>query len=78
MPGLNGVFFNQPTADSLISAIEHSEVIPWESAAIRAHAEKWDVPIFQRNFTGLFHQLVDRHFSAPAAAKARELETLTA
>lgn len=44
--GLTGVFFNKPTAASLIDAIEDFECRSWSQNALRRHAEKFDRSVF--------------------------------
>ena len=43
---VTGVFFNEPNADSLVQAIESFETLEWNSAAIRAHALRFDQTVF--------------------------------
>jgi glycosyltransferase involved in cell wall biosynthesis len=44
--GLTGVFFNKPTAVSLIAAMEDFESRSWSQNALRRHAEKFDRSVF--------------------------------
>jgi glycosyltransferase involved in cell wall biosynthesis len=46
IPGLNGIFFDEPTVDSLVEAIERFEAMNWQPEAIRAHAETYDAAVF--------------------------------
>jgi glycosyltransferase involved in cell wall biosynthesis len=46
--GLNGVFFDEPTAESMASAILRLEAIEWDAAAIRRHVAGYDAAIFRR------------------------------
>jgi glycosyltransferase involved in cell wall biosynthesis len=50
IPGLNGVHFLEPTADSLVDGIKKLEMSVWNSQTIREHAEKFDVSSFERQF----------------------------
>lgn len=45
--GVTGLFFKDQTLDSLESAIAKAAGIPWDSAAIRTHAEKYSEPRFR-------------------------------
>jgi glycosyltransferase involved in cell wall biosynthesis len=45
--GLNGVFFEEPTAESLAAAIVRLEGMEWNAAAIRRHADGFSVERFQ-------------------------------
>jgi glycosyltransferase involved in cell wall biosynthesis len=46
VPGLNGIFFDEPTVDSLVLAMERFEAMDWKPDAIRAHAETYDATVF--------------------------------
>jgi len=45
--GMNGVLFREQTAESLIQALEESEHQDWDPTAIRRHALKYDINVFQ-------------------------------
>jgi glycosyltransferase involved in cell wall biosynthesis len=45
--GMNGVLFREQTAESLIEALEEFESQDWDPAAIRRHALKYDINVFQ-------------------------------
>ena len=44
--GVNGVFFDEPSVESMIAGIERLEAIPWDSAAIQRHAQQFDEAVF--------------------------------
>ena len=44
--GVTGLFFNEPTSASLVSAIEEFETCSWNQQTIRRHAEKFDRTVF--------------------------------
>jgi glycosyltransferase involved in cell wall biosynthesis len=44
--GVNGIFFDQPTAASLVGAILRCEKQVWNVEAIRAHALRFDERVF--------------------------------
>jgi glycosyltransferase involved in cell wall biosynthesis len=44
--GQTGVFFTEPTAESLAAAIEELEGRVWDSATLRSHAAGFDVSVF--------------------------------
>lgn len=46
VPGVTGVFFNEPNADSLIAAIEDFETRRWHQPVLRRHAESFDRKVF--------------------------------
>jgi len=46
--GLNGVFFDAPSAQALMNAIERFESVEWDQQAIRRHAEQYDLAVFQQ------------------------------
>jgi glycosyltransferase involved in cell wall biosynthesis len=45
--GLNGVLFREQTVESLIQGMEKLESQTWSPAAIRKHALRYDVQVFQ-------------------------------
>lgn len=45
--GLNGVLFKDQTTDSLVEALEQFERQEWEPTAIRGHAQRYDIHVFQ-------------------------------
>jgi glycosyltransferase involved in cell wall biosynthesis len=47
VPGLNGIFFDEPTVESLISSLDEFETMRWQPAEIRAYSERFDSRIFQ-------------------------------
>jgi glycosyltransferase involved in cell wall biosynthesis len=44
--GVTGVFFNKPTSESLVEAIEDFESRSWHQQVLRRHAEKFDRSVF--------------------------------
>ncbi len=50
VPGLNGIFFDEPTVESLISSLDEFETMRWQPVEIRAHSERFDSRIFQERF----------------------------
>lgn len=44
------VFFPEQTAESLIEAVRRFESMTFQPSALRQHALKWDIPIFQQTF----------------------------
>ena len=46
-PGVTGEFFSEQTADAMAAAVRAFDPDRYDSAAIRAHAEQWDVPRFK-------------------------------
>jgi len=46
--GMNGVFFDNQTVDSLIQAMEECEANDWNPEQIRKHAEQYDITVFQK------------------------------
>jgi glycosyltransferase involved in cell wall biosynthesis len=46
-PGETGEFFDRATPDAIRAAVEGFDPDAYDPAAIRAHAEKWDLPRFQ-------------------------------
>ncbi len=48
--GRTGLFFKEPTTASLVNAVRRFETISWESANIRAWAERFDRARFENEF----------------------------
>ena len=46
--GETGLFFREPTADALADAVRRMETTRFDPALLRAHAERFAVPRFQR------------------------------
>jgi glycosyltransferase involved in cell wall biosynthesis len=55
--GLNGVLFEEQTTDSLIAALERSESQSWDPAAIRRHAQQYDIEVFQERLLDFLYQV---------------------
>jgi glycosyltransferase involved in cell wall biosynthesis len=54
--GLTGLFFDQPTSDSLTQAIEDFELRSWNPSDLRAHACKFDHKVFATRFLEFLRQ----------------------
>jgi glycosyltransferase involved in cell wall biosynthesis len=48
--GINGVFFSSQTPDSIIDAVHRQQHISWDKQKIQAHASKFSVSNFKREF----------------------------
>jgi glycosyltransferase involved in cell wall biosynthesis len=73
-PGVTGVFFSEPSLDSLAEAVLRAARIPWDAAAIRRHASRFDEKAFrERMETILLPFARDPRVEPPArrAAAAR-------
>jgi len=57
LDGATGVLFDAPTVDSLVAAIERSDSMTFDRAAIRANAERFGVDVFRRRFVELLARL---------------------
>ena len=55
--GLTGLFFDHPTTDALVQAIEQMDATTWDAAAIRAHAQSFDAEVFRRRWRELLTSL---------------------
>ncbi len=60
--GKTGVFFDEQTPDSLISAVQRFEAMEdrFDPAEIRRHAEGFDRTVFKRKFAALVDELLER------------------
>ncbi len=75
IPGLNGVFFTEATADSLMAAIHNLEARAWDPEAIRAHAAQYDTAVFQTRILHFVeHALALHALTQPAPALNRRQE----
>jgi len=63
--GLNGVFFDEPTAESLMGAIERLETMEWDPQAIRAHAEQFDTAVFEKKMLEIVRSLSPKFAQLP-------------
>jgi glycosyltransferase involved in cell wall biosynthesis len=59
--GETGVLFHDQGVEALAGAIERSERIAWDPAAIRAHAMQFDTSVFRRRFPALVEETLARH-----------------
>jgi glycosyltransferase involved in cell wall biosynthesis len=55
--GLNGVLFREQTTDSLIDAMETFESESWDPAAIRRHAQHYDIHVFQDRLLNFLYRV---------------------
>lgn len=62
--GVTGVFFAEPTAESLIDAMQRADRIDFDAAACRANAERFS----EREFRRRFRAAIDAQISRAAAA----------
>jgi glycosyltransferase involved in cell wall biosynthesis len=46
--GINGIFFREPTVDSLVDAMHRFRLARWDVAAIQGHARTYDIAAFQQ------------------------------
>jgi glycosyltransferase involved in cell wall biosynthesis len=54
---LNGVLFPEQTVESLIQAIEKLESQAWHPTAIRRHAQRYDIRVFQQRLLNFLYQV---------------------
>lgn len=64
--GLNGVLFKEQTVDSLIQALEKCESHAWRTHAIRQHAQRYDISVFQERLLSFLSKV------SPAVSNADE------
>jgi glycosyltransferase involved in cell wall biosynthesis len=55
--GLNGVLFREQSTDSLIEALEKLEGGEWDPAAIRRHAQRYDIHVFQERLLDFLYRV---------------------
>jgi glycosyltransferase involved in cell wall biosynthesis len=66
--GESGIFFREQTTESLVDAILRFEARHWDSKKLRIHAEKFDVPTFQRRFLSFLNHIGITELSRTALA----------
>jgi glycosyltransferase involved in cell wall biosynthesis len=65
--GVTGLFFNEPTTDSLVKAIEDFETRSWDRAVLRGHAEKFDRAVFASRFIEFLNAVAPSAFRQAAS-----------
>ena len=67
--GRTGLFFDEQTTDSLISAVQRFEAMEdmFDPDEIRRHAERFDRTVFKRQVAALVDELLPRHRSGVSA-----------
>ncbi len=56
--GITGVFFNEPTPESLMQAIRRSQDVKWNPTAIRHRALQFDRPVFKHKLAETIKRLL--------------------
>lgn len=69
-PGVSGVFFSEASADSLAEAVLRASRMPWDSAAIRGHAARFDETAFRERIDTLLLPFVQGSRTEPTAGRA--------
>jgi glycosyltransferase involved in cell wall biosynthesis len=72
--GLNGTFFDDPTPEALVEALDRLESVKWDPEAIRRHALGYDVTVFQSRITDFIRQALLRR----ASSETRSAELVNA
>lgn len=55
--GLTGIFFHEPTPESLMAAIQISETVRWSPDVLRRHAENFSIDVFQSRFRSFLNRV---------------------
>ena len=63
---VTGIFFREPTVDSLKEAIERFKLLQWNSAAIQAHARTYDTANFQHRIRAFLAEVTGSRLPALA------------
>ena len=63
--GVTGVFFEKPTVESLIDAMQRADAIDFDPQEIRRHAETFDTECFKREIL----RVIDKVMRAKAGEK---------
>ncbi len=67
--GVTGVFFDQPTVESLMDALQRAEAIDFDPKVIRAHAEKFDIKCFKLKIQAVIAKALHAKTQAESAAR---------
>jgi glycosyltransferase involved in cell wall biosynthesis len=59
--GETGIFFTEATVGSLLDAMERAERMSWDRARIREHASRFSRERFQREFSKIVAEAVQKH-----------------
>jgi glycosyltransferase involved in cell wall biosynthesis len=59
IPGKTGEHFHDMTVESLMAVMQDFDAFAYDSAVIRAHAERFDTQVFNRQITGFVEQAWD-------------------
>jgi glycosyltransferase involved in cell wall biosynthesis len=70
--GINGVFFNRPTVQSLKEALERMDRLNWDEGEIRRIAQRFDHCRFDKEFTTLIHRVEANAHALPAVIEQAE------
>ncbi|PQV63683.1 Glycosyltransferase involved in cell wall bisynthesis [Abditibacterium utsteinense] len=57
--GVTGVFFSEPTVESLVDAIQRADAINFDPQKIRSHAEKFDTECFKIHIQRVIKKVMD-------------------
>ena len=71
--GETGLFFSEPTADSLAEAIRRLDGRTWDAEALQAHARRFDTSMFEERLQKLVALCWKRHQSELSGIDAQEV-----
>jgi glycosyltransferase involved in cell wall biosynthesis len=69
-PGVTGVFFSEPSTDSLADAVLRAARIPWDPDALRRHAAHFDVAAFRERMDNLLFPFMRAPRTGPTVGRA--------
>jgi glycosyltransferase involved in cell wall biosynthesis len=64
--GVNGMFFHEPTVDSMMETMSRFRLAHWDVAAIQRHARSYDIVAFQQRIREFVEQAVETRRGIPA------------
>lgn len=64
--GVNGMFFHEPTVDSMMETMSRFRLAHWDVAAIQRHARSYDIVAFQQRIREFVEQAVETRHGIPA------------
>jgi glycosyltransferase involved in cell wall biosynthesis len=64
--GVNGMFFYEPTVDSLVDVVRRFQRAHWDVPAIQKHARSYDIAVFQQRIRNFIEKALEMRQAIPA------------
>jgi glycosyltransferase involved in cell wall biosynthesis len=72
--GMNGVFFDTQTVESLCEAIARCDALPWDKARLRRHAEGFREDVFRERFMAVVRSALARDADLEQERRVRDAD----